>query len=124
MRKENQRIPFCEHHELGQPERFFEIKYVEACGYHPHLHCPACNVTARVALRKKVAQRFRGYGVRPADLAKCEWCNEWYHPDTSESDRVCYNCDTLVFVCESCESLLPIEYLNDEGFCRNCGGKA
>ena len=110
-------LPDCEHRKPVIDTDNFEIKWIESLGLHLHLHCPECEVTAKNAIRKKIAERIKGYDVMPEGYWVCEWCSQWFDPETSESDRVCSYCDADVFPCEQCNTLKEI--VTDT--CDHCG---
>ncbi len=102
-KKPKPKIPSCKHKRSSKSlTKRFEIRYVWDLGYHPHLHCPECDVTAKNALPKKHAQKFSGYGIMPEGVRACEICGEWYDAEFSENDKICVDCE-LDGVCDTCD---------------------
>ena len=121
-RKPKSKKPNCRHFGAdGTLTDKYVVVYVDNTpfGYRPHLHCSECNVTAHNALPKKTAEKFDGFGVRPKGLNTCEFCEQWFDPDFTESTRVCDRCDTEVFLCGNCDELTENIYL-DNGECPKC----
>ena len=68
---------------------------------------------------KHIAKKFDGFGVRPKGLNTCEHCQQWFDPEFAQSTCVCVECDSYVDVCQKCDELTEIIYL-DEGECPKC----
>lgn len=121
-KKSKSKKPNCRHFGAdGTLTDKYVVVYVDNTpfGYNSHLHCLKCNVTAQNALPLDIAERFDGFGIRPKGLNTCEYCEQWFDPDFTESTRVCDRCDTEVFLCENCDELTEIIYL-DNGECPKC----
>ena len=125
-KKTKTKLPACQHRDTamnmnGQemPE-VFKIVWIEAIGFHPHIHCEDCNVTAKNAVPAKYAMKIRGYEsdeTLPPDVKRCENCGELFDLDFFGSPRVCEVCDDEVVECDNCEKLTEQAYEE----CQHCG---